>query len=77
MSEWISVKDNPPEIGEWCLVFDDFSEFNEKKFHVGKYEGITSFEVGHCPGDYYGEKSCKSNHWMPIPKPPEKSHGFD
>jgi len=71
-NEWISVKDNPPEINQWCLVFDEFSQFNVKKFHVGVYEGFTSFEVGACPGDYYGERSCHANYWMPLPKPPEE-----
>jgi hypothetical protein len=67
---WISVKENPPEIGQWCLIFIE-CEYNEKKFHVGKYEGFSeSFEVGHCPGDYYGECSKNSKFWMPLPESP-------
>ncbi|MEK6884189.1 MAG: DUF551 domain-containing protein [Nanoarchaeota archaeon] len=68
--EWVNIKDKTPEIGEWFLVFIE-SEFNEKKFHVGKYEGFESFEIGHCPGDYYGERSERNiNFWMPLPPPP-------
>lgn len=71
MSEWIKLSEKKPKICQWCLVYDNHSEFNEKKFHVGQYQGSVYFEVGHCPGDYYGERDCKTEFWMPLPKPPE------
>lgn len=74
--DWISVKEKPPEIGEWYLVFVE-EEDNEKKFHVGKYEGGKYFEVGHCPGDYYGEKSNHSEFYMPLPSPPKNKEAND
>lgn len=68
--EWISVKDKLPKKNEWVLVYVE-DEYNEKKFHVGFWEG-GSFEIGHQPLDYYGSRYCGSvTHWMPLPEQPK------
>lgn len=74
MIKWISVKEKLPEEGIWVLVHSKYS-YGGKNYHVGYMEkGGISFEIGHCPSDYYGELSCFDiTHWGEFPEIDEKN----
>ncbi len=65
---WVKCSDRLPKYAQWVLVFVP-DEFNKKQIHVGRMDGIKSFEIGHCPGDYYGERCAYPTHWAEIEGP--------
>ncbi len=69
--KWKSTKDEPPHLGEWCLIYVDDVHY-EKKFHVSKYKGKNLFEISDKSKPDYGTLSCFTNYWMPLPLPPEE-----
>lgn len=66
---WISVKERLPQKHQWVLVY--VKDNDEKSFHVGRYEGSSSWEVGHYPPDYYGSRSEYPSHWAELPEKPK------
>lgn len=55
MSEWISVEDRLPDIGDRVLIFTS---------HV-----IEAFRYEDRSFNRFGV-DCKPSHWMPLPEPP-------
>lgn len=75
VSEWISVDDRLPEIGENILLAESiFSEFD--KFMVARLVKIDLNTRGRYTIKWSVDGECrpieyKSSHWMPLPKPPK------
>ena len=66
MSEWISVEDRLPKIGETVLVF-------ESKVLIATYK--KSGFVQHCFDlEHYAEYTT---HWQPLPEPPKPTNLID
>lgn len=65
MSEWISVKDQLPEIGERVLVtaYEGGSLVAERAGLLKDVEWHWKTQFGFYLADIY-------THWMPLPKPP-------
>ena len=65
--EWISVKDEMPEVHEEVLVYNKGGS-SPNTIGVAWIEGsgMTSFD--HAEGGYYDV-----THWMPLPEPPKES----
>lgn len=57
MSEWISVKDRLPEIGERVLIY------SRQTLEAIRYEGKKFNRFGVSVDD--------ATHWMPLPAPPK------
>ncbi len=69
MSEWISVEDRLPDIGEFVLVAFVLDGIHRRVPTSARYEGrlrwlITTWR--HSGGTFED-----ITHWMPLPNPPE------
>ena len=65
MSEWISVKERLPEVGERVLTLDRRGNIRNRRLRT-YLNGDNYFAPdGLEPGKHI-------THWMPLPKPPEK-----
>jgi len=69
MSEWISIKEKSPNLGQACIVAKPgeilgFSQWGSKDVHFGRWTFI------HAPmyAQWLGEEIT---HWMPMPEPPK------
>lgn len=87
MSEWISVEDRLPEIGDWVLLFvyrgtwldSNGSDYGKHCCCVGGYKGPRGKDEGWRDNDIptwnqFGPDYYTSNdvtHWMPLPEPPK------
>lgn len=62
--EWISVKDRPPNAGEWIIVYPTRSVIGDvaEAYYIG--DGVFTDE-------YYNFRGI--THWMPLPEPPKES----
>ncbi|QPI08302.1 DUF551 domain-containing protein [Stutzerimonas stutzeri] len=79
MSEWISVEERLPELGETVLVWVEAERYMEDEH--GQYRmdasevdlGETQNNGGELFLDHYsgpfGDSECVT-HWMPLPPPP-------
>lgn len=67
MNEWISIKDRLPKPKEHVLLFGDDGVF---RGYRDECIGWQCYPIGTYAGD-----GCVFGitHWMPLPKPPEKS----
>lgn len=64
MSEWISVKDRLPAVGEKVLTLSKFGHISDRYLH--EYGGGLIFSPdGLKPGR-------DVTHWMPLPEPPKE-----
>lgn len=65
MSEWISVKDRLPELGERVLCTDGHCVFEQYRVLPSCVYGVW---------DRMGLKSEMQDvtHWMPLPEPPQE-----
>jgi hypothetical protein len=79
--EWISVEDRLPNIGETCLLYITYPKgtmFNCRadpldrtnveiggRIHNGKFTSLLT--------QFSGKEIEHVSHWMPLPKPPEKT----
>lgn len=79
MDNWISVKEELPEIYKSVLIAeppvnegDDWniqvSRYNGEKPRGEKYWYVWPDDQDEQPGSYY------PSHWMPLPDPPKPSH---
>ena len=67
MSEWISVKDKIPSIGDDVIVYcPDFNNLIRVS-HIFKEKNKPVFS-----NVFYNHNGCKVTHWMPFPEPPKK-----
>jgi hypothetical protein len=67
MSEWISVKDRLPNIGEHCLWFDGNATMSDYlRIHIDFTCKAGGNKVD-CAVNYLHNYT----HWMPLPQPPE------
>lgn len=68
MSEWISVKDRLPEVGNYYLVYLECGNvYHDKEMVVLPYNGTTK--------KWYGticDLTKFITHWMPLPEKPKK-----
>ncbi len=62
MSEWISVKDRPPEPGAEVLVL--IEGHPRKLMRIGRYIEVSWL--------IYGYGGIEPTYWMPLPDPPEE-----
>lgn len=64
MSEWISVKDRMPDVGEWVLTFSEKAlvDIEDFPFDIGYLR--PDGEWRHIGWEY------EVTHWMPLPEPP-------
>lgn len=62
--EWISVKDQPPELGERVFVCGIRGGVNIGKRHFAETDNIAVLEKSNTSRSF--------THWMPLPKPPTK-----
>ena len=62
--EWISVKDQPPELGERVFVCGIRGGVNIGKRHFAEIDNIAVLEKSNASRSF--------THWMPLPKPPTK-----
>lgn len=69
MSEWISVKDRLPEVGEQVIVY------RQKKDHKSKKEICFDSIAILCHDNLVWWNShflgYEVTHWMPLPEPPK------
>ena len=72
MSEWISVLDRLPNVGEHVIVADWYSGFNYgmAKAYYKSLWFIDKDSVSVC-GDAYVDLGFDPTHWMPLPEPPK------
>lgn len=62
MSEWISVEDRLPKVGESVLVYGKWDDFDHEYYSV----------EWNNKSDGFGCKNYATiTHWMPKPEPPE------
>lgn len=70
MSEWISVKDRLPKIGQMVLIYNAA----QYPFHVSIFERWESDsdlpKVFYACGDEDAGEYCDVTHWMPLPESP-------
>lgn len=81
MSEWISVKDRLPEIGEEVFVLILPKEW-DITYDIGYINSIGYWDtVWHSSQEFQSSKNDFITHWMPIPKLPsdyeDADHIFD
>lgn len=72
MSEWISVKDRLPRIGEFCLVYTPNRSIGEFVGYI-EDDGNWQFYIG---GEGRSLDVSWVTHWMPLPDTPPKSEIF-
>lgn len=67
MSEWVSVKDKQPPIGEWVLWLDGNKTmgYHSPFHHIDRIN-----QRGECLVNYFH----KYTHWMPLPEPPKETN---
>lgn len=64
--EWISVKENPPEVGIKCLITDGDVVLR------GYLRPDGVWKTGVKPDELWEKTSLfPPTHWMPLPKPPK------
>ena len=75
--EWISIKDELPEIEEFVLLFDDWQSSSGEKYkdvRVGYLDSFTTMKSsqGIDRSCVWGgtEFAFNITHWMPLPEPP-------
>jgi hypothetical protein len=68
-SEWISVNDRLPEIGQFVLCYRPLAkETNDPIYDVRVFDGnerTSPQGIKHC-----FDMWCHPSHWMPLPAPP-------
>ena len=65
MTEWISVKDRMPEIGEYVLTLDKWGHIRDRELFMFK-SGFICFR----PDGLVPVKDI--THWLPLPLPPKE-----
>lgn len=74
MSEWISVKDQPPpKDGTPFLCYDpkQVDNFKDACIYVVRYKKETDYsDAGYIEAGGEGYFAWEPTHWMPRPKPP-------
>ena len=63
MSEWISVKDRLPVVGERVLTLDKWGHIHDRALYQYMSGGVVFSPDGMKPGN-------DVTHWMPMPEPP-------
>jgi len=78
VSQWISVKDKLPEIGQNCMIIVKISDGDYQRL----YDYVFTDHTGVTTGEIFQKKDCKANnlyelaydvkenivtHWFPIP----------
>ena len=66
MSEWISVEDRLPEVGENCLT--SHMDFGGCCIETYCYSFFKDGVWGN-----YGNEDVNVTHWQPLPPPPDNS----
>lgn len=61
MSEWISVDERLPDLGEEILTVDCYGDMETARFDKGMYGYISFFTTN---------GTVEPTHWMPLPKFP-------
>lgn len=74
MNEWISIKEQLPELSQWVLVFcvSDCKEVEASPNIFVAYRGAFNREDDYesAYGDGYIPDDIIITHWMPLPMPP-------
>jgi hypothetical protein len=72
MSEWISVDDKLPKVGEYVVVYRPLAKLtNDPVFDVSLYDGIERTSPQGVKHRF--DMWCHPTHWMPIPEAPKCS----
>ena len=72
MSEWISVKDRTPNVGEYVLVADWYAGVNHGMAKA-YYNSLWFIDKDSLDvwGDYTVDLGFDPTHWMPLPESPK------
>ena len=68
MSDWINVKDRPPDVDQEVFVIGLFGFDHNKSFGSGKITYKDDFNVYWTGGS---RSLYNVTHWMPLPEPPK------
>ena len=68
MSEWISVKDELPEINQMCLVYTTWNN-NPHGYDISKFYKMSNCDLEVFTADLNGQ-NIKVTHWQPLPGAP-------
>lgn len=72
MTEWISVKDRLPEIGQEVLVFRPYAHIHyDKNITIDARSGSERMVYDGARHDWH--KPNYVTHWMPLPEAPKES----
>ena len=69
MSEWISVKDRLPEVGQYVQLGNENHYFVDRGKLSSAGNWLIFRSATNAPLDRF-------THWMPLPEPPEKDVGL-
>ena len=74
-SEWISVEDRLPEIGEYVIAFDGEEQKVVKmttyqEGSIGYQQGLRDCWFEYTSHNNYAFKFYNVTHWMPLPQAP-------
>lgn len=74
MSEWISVEDRLPDVGQQvlCLGIEPFEDEEGNTSHRNVYDLGEIEKKGYSLAMYAYDFDAYATHWMPLPEPPKE-----